>query len=148
MVIQETITIDAPLSVVWQTFSRMEDWDSWNTACRNCCIISGDEALSAGTCFSFTIRPLAFPLKVRPRIVRCDPGREVVWEGGKWGIHASHTWQFQEENGKVILLSVEQFKGPMVWAGRLLQVPSRLHRLTREFLHTLKNAAEACSGST
>ncbi|CAB5141833.1 hypothetical protein D3OALGA1CA_4221 [Olavius algarvensis associated proteobacterium Delta 3] len=147
MVIKEEIEINAPLSVVWRTFSQMEDWDSWNTACRSCCIISGDEDLSAGTCFSFVIRPLAFPMKVQPKIVKCDPGREVVWEGGKLGIHASHTWKFREEEGKVKLLSVESFQGPMVWMGHLLSVPKRLHRLTVEFLSTLKQASEACTST-
>jgi len=146
MVIREEIEINAPLNVVWRIFSQMEDWDSWNTACRSCCITAGDASLSAGTCFSFVIRPLAFPLKVQPKIVKCDPGREVIWEGGKLGINASHTWRFNEEDGKVTLLSVESFKGPMVWVGYLLKVPERLHRLTVEFLRTLKSAAEACSG--
>ena len=58
MVIKEEIEINAPLSVVWQTFSRMEDWEDWNTACHSCCITSGDAALSAGTCLSFV--PLFF----------------------------------------------------------------------------------------
>ena len=145
MIISEEIKINAPLSVVWQTFSLMEAWDDWNTACRSCCITSGDEDLSAGTCFSFVIRPLIFPLKVQPKIVKCDPAREVIWEGGKMGINASHTWQFHEENGTVKVLSVERFEGPMVWVGYLLQVPKRLHRLTVEFLQTLKTAAEACN---
>ena len=83
-------------------------------------------------------------MKVQPRIVKCDPGREVVWEGGKMGINASHTWKFREIDGKVRLLSVEHFKGPMVWMGYLLRVPKRLHRLTIAFLQTLKNASEAC----
>ena len=144
MVIKEEIVINAPLSVVWRTFSHMEDWDNWNTACRSCCITAGDEELSPGTCFSFVIRPLAFPLKVQPRVVKCDPGREVIWEGDKLGINASHTWQFREEDGKVELLSVESFKGPMVWMGYLLSVPERLHNLTVEFLQTLKKASEAC----
>ena len=48
MVITAEIEINAPLSVVWRTFSQMENWDDWNTACRSCCIVSGDEALSAG----------------------------------------------------------------------------------------------------
>jgi len=145
MVIQEEIEINAPMEVVWRTFSHMEQWDDWNTACRSCCITRGDEALSAGTCFSFVIRPLAFPLKVQPHVVKCEPGREVVWEGGKMGIHASHTWRFEEQDGRVKLLSIERFKGPMVWVGYLFKVPDRLHRLTVEFLRTLKNAAEACS---
>jgi len=145
MVIKEEIEINAPMSVVWEKFSLMEDWDSWNTACRSCSITSGDEDLSVGTCFSFVIRPMVFPLKVQPRIVKCEPGREVVWEGGKLGINASHTWQFKEEDGKVKLLSVESFEGPMVWVGYMLNVPKRLHRLTVEFLKTLKDASEACS---
>ncbi len=72
MVIKEEIEIDAPLKVVWKTFSQMEDWDSLNTACRSCCIISGNEDLAVDTCFSFVIRPLVFPLKVQPKIwLRC-----------------------------------------------------------------------------
>jgi hypothetical protein len=145
MVIKAEIEINAPLNAVWRIFSQMEDWDDWNTACRSCCMVSGDASLSAGTCFTFVIRPLVFPLTVQPRIVSCDPGREIVWEGGKMGINATHTWRFREQDGKVKLLSVERFEGPMVWVGYLLNVPKRLHRLTLEFLRTLKNAAEACS---
>lgn len=144
MIIREEIEIDASLGVVWNTFAQMENWDEWNTACRSCCILSGDAELSTGTCFSFVIRPLVFPLKVQPKIIKCDPGREVIWEGGKMGINASHTWRFREEDGKVVLLSVERFIGPMVWVGYLLNVPNRLHQLTIEFLQTLKRAAEAC----
>lgn len=144
MIIREEIEIEASLGVVWNTFAKMENWDEWNTACRGCCILSGDAKFSTGTCFSFVIRPLVFPLKVQPKIIKCDPGREVIWEGGKMGINASHTWRFREEDGKVVLLSVERFKGPMVWVGYLLNVPDRLHQLTIEFLQTLKRAAEAC----
>lgn len=145
MVIKEEIEIKASLGLVWHIFSQMENWDDWNTACRSCCITSGDADLSAGTCFSFVIRPLAFPMTVQPRIVKCDPGREVVWEGGKMGINATHTWKFRVQDGKVRLLSIERFEGPMVWVGVLLNVPKRLHKLTVEFLQTLKSASEACS---
>jgi hypothetical protein len=145
VIIREEIEIDAPLAMVWHTFSQMENWDEWNTACRSCALISGDADLSAGTCFSFVIRPLVFPMTVKPKIVQCDPAKEVIWEGGRLGINASHTWRFREVDGKVRLLSVERFKGPMVWVGHLLNVPNRLHALTLEFLQTLKQAAEACS---
>jgi len=145
MIISASVEINAPMSVVWNTFAHMEKWDEWNTACRGCCILSGDEGLSADTCFSFVIRPLAFPLKVQPKIVKCDPGKEVVWEGGRMGINASHTWQFRQENGKVLVLSVERFKGPTMWVGHLLNVPNRLHKLTEDFLQALKHASESCA---
>jgi hypothetical protein len=145
MVVEEEIGINAPLPVVWQIFSRMEEWDAWNTACRSCTIVDGD-AMNTGTCFSFVIRPLKFPIKVQPKIVKCDPGREVVWEGRRFGIHATHTWRFREADGKVYLLSVEKFQGPLVWFSYLLMVPKRLHQLTEAFLQSVKSTAEACSG--
>jgi len=144
MVIDEEIEIRAPLAVVWRIFSHMEAWDRWNTACRECCILEG-EAMNAGTCFSFKIKPWLLPMRVDPRIVECEPAERVTWEGGRLGVQASHTWQFHENNGTVILRSVERFRGPLLWVGRILGIPQKLHRLTREFLETLKRAAENCA---
>ncbi len=144
MEIREQIIINAPLKDVWHLFSRLEEWGGWNNVCRNCCITSGDNILSSGTCFSFIIRPLVFPVSIKPKIVSCDPGRLVIWEGHKMGISASHTWQFSEANGYVKLLSVERFAGPMVWLGYVLGMRKRLHRLTRIFMLSLKNRAEEC----
>lgn len=39
MIIEESIEIHAPLAVVWRVFSRMEDWERWNTVCENGCLI-------------------------------------------------------------------------------------------------------------
>jgi hypothetical protein len=143
MVIDEEIEIHAPLDVVWRIFSQMEDWDQWNTACRECCILEGD-SMNSGTCFSFKIKPWFLPLRVAPRIVECEPGKTVTWEGGRLGVNAAHTWRFREQDGKVILRSVERFRGPLLIVGRVLGIPQKLHRLTREFLETLKKAAENC----
>ena len=144
MEIREQIKINAPLRVVWRLFSHMEDWDGWNTTCRNCCITSGDERLAPGTCLSFIIRPLVFPVKLQPRIISCDPGRLVIWEGQKLGIRATHAWQFKEAGGSVRLLSVEHFSGPMAWVVSLSGVSKRIRELTRAFLQTLKKTAEEC----
>lgn len=143
MVIDEEIEIRAPLAVVWRIFSQMEAWDQWNTACRECCLLEG-ESMDTGACFSFKIKPWVLPLRVEPRIVECVPAERVTWEGGRLGVQASHTWQFREQNATVILHSVERFSGPLLVVGRLLGIPQKLHRLTREFLETLKHAAETC----
>lgn len=145
MIIRKEIDIKAPLSVVWNVFSQMEDWRQWNTVCRNCCYIEGDK-MALDTCFSFEIAPLIFPMRVKPRIVKCDPGKEVVWTGGRFGVRAEHMFRFFEENGFVRLLSEEEFKGPMMPFSRLLRVPQRLHRLTEEFMAAIKQQAETCAG--
>lgn len=142
MLIREQIEIAAPIPVVWAVFSVLDEWDDWNTACQSCHLIEGEE-MSAGACFSFVVRPFTLPIKVKPRITECEPGRKVVWEGERLGIHAVHTWIFRETDGKVTLISHEEFSGPLIWLARLILVPQRLHSLTRELLASVKQEAES-----
>lgn len=143
MIIEESIDIHAPLAVVWRVFSRMEDWEHWNTVCENCCLIEGDE-MAPGTCFTFTLRPYRIPLKIAPKIVTCEPAKEVVWAGSRLGVHAEHRFTFEERDGRVILTSVENFHGLMLWISRLIFVPAKLHHLTRKLLLAIKSQAESC----
>ena len=99
--------------------------------------------MAAGTCFSFVVRPFTLPIKVKPRITECQPGQKVVWEGERLGVHAVHTWTFRETNGGVILISHEEFSGPLILLARLILLPQRLHSLTRELLISIKREAEA-----
>ena len=66
MIIEETVKINAPLPVVWRVFSAMEDWQSWNTVCENCCIVSGD-GMAQDTCFTFQMRPYYLPITFEER---------------------------------------------------------------------------------
>ena len=142
MVIREEVEIEAPLSIVWNIFSRLEEWDDWNTACQSCHLVEGEE-METGACFSFVVRPFTLPIKVKPRITECEPGQKVVWEGERLGIHAVHTWTFREADGRVTLISHEAFSGPLIWLARLILVPRRLHTLTTQLLASVKQEAEA-----
>ncbi|GBC63647.1 hypothetical protein DENIS_4645 [Desulfonema ishimotonii] len=143
MMIREDIEIHAPLSRVWQVFSAMEDWERWNTVCQDCCLVEGEE-MAADTCFSFTLRPYRIPLKITPRIVECDPGREVVWAGSRLGVHAEHRFIFKDAGEIVTLTSIEEFRGVMFQISRLIFVPQKLHRLTRQLMRAIKTQAESC----
>ena len=145
MVIEESVEINAPLSVVWNVFSAMEDWQNWNSVCENCCVIKGD-GMAQDTCFTFQMRPYYLPIKVSPTITRCDPGKEVVWEGRRFGVHAVHTFIFTEEGEVVRLTSSETFRGPLLWLSKIIFIPSRLHRLTQQLMAAIKGHAEACTG--
>lgn len=146
MIIQAEVHIHAPLPVVWRVFSHLDDWKDWNTACNSCRFVEG-EALTGGACFTFVVKPIIFPVRVEPRVVSCDPGREVVWEGERFGIRAVHTWRFRELADGVLLESVETFKGPLLSLGHLVGVPKRLHRLTVQMLDQIKRHSEACSAA-
>jgi hypothetical protein len=143
MVIKAEVHIKAPIATVWRTFSNLDHWKDWNTACESCCFTSGDH-LAQGACFTFVVKPFIFPLQVEPRVVSCDPGREVIWEGKRLGISAVHVWRFQETADGVLLESIETFRGPLLLMGRLIGVPRRLHRLTVEMLDQIKRHSEGC----
>lgn len=146
MVIEESIMIHAPLPVVWRVFSEMEEWGSWNTVCENCCIVSGD-SMALNTCFTFSMRPYYLPIKVQPTITKCDPGKEVIWEGNRFGVYAVHSFIFEEKENGVKLTSSESFRGPLLWMSKLIFIPNRLHRLTQELMTAIKSQAEACTVS-
>jgi hypothetical protein len=146
VIIEAEVTIQAPLPVVWNVFSQLDDWEKWNTACNSCRFTAGEE-LAAGACFTFVVKPIIFPVRVEPRVVSCDPGREVTWEGARLGIHAVHTWRFRETPGGVVLKSVETFKGPLLVLGYLVGVPRRLHRLTEQMLDQIRRQAETCGAA-
>ena len=143
MVIEEKIEIAAPLNLVWQVFANLTDWGAWNSVCQDCCLVTGQE-MAAGTCFSFKLRPYYLPIKITPLITRCEAGREVIWEGKRVGIHAVHRFDFQEVGDRVVVISTENFGGPLFFFSRLLFIPQQLHRLTQKFLAEIKQAAEAC----
>jgi hypothetical protein len=143
MIIAEKIVIHAPLSRVWQVFSNLSAWGQWNSVCQDCCLISG-EAMAAGTCFSFKLRPYYLPIKIDLHVTTCDPGREIVWEGERLGVRGLHRFEFKEEDGHVLLTSIENLSGPLFFLSRLLLVPHRLHQLSRQLLQAVKEVAEAC----
>jgi hypothetical protein len=144
MIVRAEIDINAPSEVVWRVFSRLEEWGQWNTACDSCRLTAG-ERLEPGACLTFVVKPFVFPVRVAPRVVSCDPGREVVWEGGRWGIHAVHRWRFSARPGGVRLESTETFGGPLMQPARLFGLQRRLHALTERMLAQIRTQSEACA---
>lgn len=144
MIIREQITINAPLQQVWNIFTNIADWETWNSVCTDCCFITGAE-MAPGACVAFTLRPYYLPIAIQPRVTVCEPLREVVWEGQRLGVHAVHRFEFFEKNGEVTIVSTEEFGGPLFFLARLLLVHRRLQRLCRRLLEDIKRAAEACA---
>ncbi|MGQ9920888.1 MAG: SRPBCC domain-containing protein [Desulfobacca sp.] len=143
MLITEEITINAPLERVWQVFANIAAWEEWNSVCQDCCFLSGAE-LASGACLAFTLRPYYLPIAIQPKVTKCVPMREVVWEGQRLGVHAVHRFAFQETDGQVTITSTEEFGGPLFFLARLILVHRRLQQLTRQLLTDIKRAAEAC----
>ena len=142
MIIRETIIISAPMAIVWDVFSRIENWSDWNPVCRECRLETGDR-LAAGACLSFTLKPLGFPIRISPEVKVYEKARRVTWTGSKWGLHAEHAFYFKPSGNGVRVESVETFSGPMCLPAKIVGIPGRLHKLTRQLLAAMKTAAES-----
>jgi len=141
MIIREEIRVSAPPERVWSILTDLDRWADWNPVCRECRLEKGP-ALDTGARLSFQLTPLFFPLRIAPRITRCDAGQTLVWAGAKWGLRAEHTFLFETAPEGTRLESIEHFSGWMLPALQLLGIPRRLHRLTKELLVAVKKAAE------
>jgi len=144
MIIEASVRINAPLQAVWDVFSDIESWNEWNPVCRECRFEAGN-SLVRGACISFSLSPMILPIRIAPEVTHCEPGKKVVWAGGRLGIHASHEFLFEVIDGGVVLKSTEFFKGPMLIFARLMFLPTRLHSLTLRLLNAIKKQAEARS---
>lgn len=142
MLIKETILIKAPLETVWDVFTDIDNWDRWNTVCRECRFEDG-AILKEGACISFELNPLIFSLRIAPVIETYEEGKTITWAGTKWGIHARHTFTFENFDSGTSLESVEEFSGLMLWGAKLIGMPGRLHELARRMMSAIKAEAES-----
>src|SRR3954471_8953128 len=69
-----SVTIDAPIDVVWSVFTDVERWPTWASSFRSVELIDG---------------PMRLGAKARIRQPRLPT---VVWEGTKWEPGRSWTW--------------------------------------------------------
>ena len=143
MIISASIEIYAPMNVVWEVFADIRQWREWNPVCRECRFETG-KAMQAGACISFTLKPMFVPIRIAPVVDVMEQGRKVVWSGGRFGIHAEHTFIFNQTDApSVIIDSTEVFSGPMLWPARILGLPVRLHTLSMRLLEAIKTEAES-----
>ncbi len=142
MIITEKIRINAPLSVVWEVFSDIGQWREWNPVCRECRFEQG-RTFTRGSCISFELNPIFFPIRIAPVVETCNPGKKVIWTGSKWGISARHTFEFNQRKTMVTVKSTEVFNGILLLPARLAGVTGRLHQLTIRLLQAIKTESEA-----
>ncbi len=142
MLIEDSITIHAPMQKVWETFTDITCWDDWNSVLKN---VSPDraEVLTEGGKVKFCIYPFKFPVYFEPVIEEIIPNKKIVWTSGKFGVIARHEFIFKEVEIGVRVISKESFRGISLKTMSFLFPRSRLKALTVSFLRDLKKAAEA-----
>jgi hypothetical protein len=140
MVIQEVISINAPMEKVWNTFTDLTCWMRWNTVIRD--VRSEGRCLANGEGLKCSFRPFLFPVKVNIRIEEIIPFERIVWSARKKGLYAWHEFIFLQENTRVHVTSRETFTGLLSTASGAFLPRRRMQALTVRFLKDLRKAAE------
>jgi hypothetical protein len=140
MVIEHSIDINADMNTVWGIFTDMTCWNDWNTVAGN--VSSKHEKITEGAHFRFCIRPFTIPVHIEPVVEEVIPGKQIIWSGEKYGIHARHEFLFHEARQGIKLTSRETFCGSFINKLWFHLPVKKLHALTITMLQELKAAAE------
>jgi hypothetical protein len=141
MVVEESVSINASVEKVWQTFTDLTCWVGWNSVLKD--IAAENRLIQKGDTFTCSIRPFVFPVKFELLIEEVVPYERVVWSGSKYGIFARHVFVFNSTGDRVHVLSTENFKGITIENLKFIFPDWRIRELTQSFLRDLKKASEA-----
>jgi uncharacterized membrane protein len=141
MVIEESISINAPVDKVWKTFTDLTCWVNWNSVLKD--VTSEHASIQKGKTFSCSMRPFLFAVSLEPYAEELIPNERVVWSASKYGIFARHEFIFQRTEDRVRVTSRETFQGITIENMKFIFPAWRIRELTKALLSDLKKATEA-----
>lgn len=108
---QASITIDAPIEVVWAVFTDVERWPSWTTS------VTSVRRLDDGPLRVGAQARIAQPRlpKVVWTVTELEPGRSWTWTATSPGASTVATHRLRQVDGRTVAeQSIEQ-SGPIGW---------------------------------
>jgi uncharacterized protein YndB with AHSA1/START domain len=138
--VHNTIWIDAPPEVVWQTLIQAEMWPAWYEGAENVKLIDGvgkAPTLAPDARFSWNTMGLAFTSTVK----EFQPPYRLSWESRKSTIRGYHAWLILPAGRGSRVVTAESQHGFLTYLQAIF-VPRKLHRLHDIWLGELKKKAE------
>lgn len=108
--IHTEITIDASPEVVWTALTDLRSYQDWNPYHVS---VEADGDLVPGRRLVVDIcKPNGERVRVKPRIIRLEPSRELTWGGGIKGVfHGEHRFILEPLGSGTHLTHCEVFSG-------------------------------------
>lgn len=139
MIVQDSVTIEAPIERVWQVFTDVERWPEWTTSVTDLTRVAGDD-LAVGARVRIK-QPRLPPLTWE--VTSVAPGTSWTWETRSPGVvtAAVHVLQAVDERTTRVEQTIDQSGVIGAAVGRLMA------GMTRRYLATegagLKHRCEA-----
>lgn len=126
--------IEAPIEIVWEVLSDLENWTKWNKSVSR---IRVNGPVEAGTSFEWA----SGGFKIVSRLEEVAPPARIAWTGKMFGVRAVHVWHFVADGRGTLLRTEESFAG---WLAKLLPGVMRktLAKALAQGIADLKTAAE------
>ena len=135
VVSKHQVVIDAPLAVVWNLHTDVNDWTTWQTDITDAHI---EGQMQPGNSFEWT----SYNFPVRSTVYEVTDSQRVLWGGTADGITGIHEWLFAETPKGVQVTTTESFSGEPVDADPAA-MQGMLDSSLSAWLAHLKLAAEA-----
>ena len=137
---RSSVTIDAPLSVVWATFAGARSWPNWSRVCTGVWGLSDDLwAPNSGLSFRLRMANVGVPFSVV--VTESDPPHRITWESTKFSITATRTSQFAGDGASTEVTDSKTFASPILPV-RLFYPRPIIRNMTESWLKDLKAEAE------
>ncbi len=131
---RKEITIDAPVELVWQIQSDINNWSKWQ---KDVSFAKLHGKLVKGTVFTWK----AMGMNITSELQEVIEQKTIEWSGKSIGMYAIHRWSFQKHGSKTKVITEESLSG---WFPKLIKVvkPNFLEQSLFKALQTLKNYVE------
>ena len=103
----ESIAIHAPIDVVWQVLTEIDQWPRWQRAV-------GQASLQGSLAPSSEFRWTSGGLKIRSRIEEVNAPSSIRWLGSALGTKADHAWSLASTGTGTEVTTVESMSGWLV----------------------------------
>ncbi|HYF03525.1 MAG TPA: SRPBCC family protein [Patescibacteria group bacterium] len=127
------ITIDRPVSRVWDILTSINNWPKWQSEVTESTL---NGPLQEGTTFDWKAGGLSF----RSAIHTCKEKQFFGWTGETFGASAIHNWKFEEKDGHTIVYVEESLQGFFPW----LLTSKFQKNLNAGMIKNLKELKKAC----
>ena len=134
VITKKSIIINAPIEKIWEIFSDVDQWDTWQ---KEIVTPKINGVFKAGTSFDWKSNGLT----ITSTLQTVETNKRVVWSGPALGAFAIHTWNFTEKDGQTIISVEESMEG---WLVKLLKgkFQSSLDTSIENWLIYLKTESE------
>ena len=113
-----SVTINAPIDLVFATLSDFASWPEWQEDVSKATAPEAPKGLVDGAGFTWTSRGTT----IRSTIEQLDAPREIGWTGKALGTHAIHIWRLEGDGFRTVVKTEESMHG---WLPRLLTAMTR-----------------------